>query len=319
MTEAHESTFDDHDKLTHHRQRIIDLFTEKYPDVLNRLRPTTIDLMTQALAEIEKKYAHFPYHNQEHTYDVIDRGFEWLLRLEEELGQPLTDEDIEVVAIAASYHDFHLEKEVREDGVELSPERRSAIEAADRMHTYPVETKQRVFGAILSTEVSVNDDEVIQINVATGERDIAVTAVARADVGTVYNKSDYTYYSDIGRLMAEKIIRKLFGNQTPAMSAINVALKQTDFVIRRWRDLEREDDHLHGVETTEPSNADENHLGIPGINFRRAMGRAAAIEMSINEHKQEIERIINESADNAEELALRFTGIIANIFTKSTD
>lgn len=319
MTEAHDLSPEPSETLTRHRQRLIDLFTGKHPGVIERLHPATLDLMTQALAEIEQKYSRYPYHNQEHTYDVIHRAVEWLHRLSEELDQALTDTDYDVVVLGAAYHDFHLEKEVREDGIELSPERRSALEATERMASYPVTAKQRVFAAIMSTEVSVRDDEVTQKNIGEGEPDIAVTAVARADIGTIYDQPWQKYYSDIGRLMAEKVVREMFGDKSPLMSVINVALKQTDFVKRRVDDLCKEEQLLRGTEDSDSEQPKEKILGIPSENLRRALGRATRIEQMILESRSQIERAISEAADDTKELSRRLTDIIANIFTKPTE
>jgi hypothetical protein len=239
MTHAYEFAYDSGPNQPDYRQDLADLLANEFPQV--ELSHRTQEFILAGLGEMGQKYDQRPYHDSRHPFEVLRRGFQWLEEFARYKNVALTQDDYEVLAIASAYHDNILVS----DNPEKSPERLSADRTQGLMYFLKYNTDQtdRVFNAILATEVEYNGQQVLQTMAVKTEPDIVTAALLMADIGNVIYKDDTVMLQDMTNVAAEELYKidegivSLKDNETPIERVIGIFDKQGIFRDQRFSDL----------------------------------------------------------------------------------
>ena len=239
MTEAYEFAYDNSPGQPDYRSDLAALLANEFPQV--RLSHTTQEFILSGLGEMGQKYDQRPYHDSYHPFEVLRRGFQWLEEFARYKEVDLTQEDYEVLAISSAYHDIIL---ISDDPAK-SPERMSAERTQALMYLLKYDGRQidRVFNAVLATEVEYSGQQVLQTMAVKTEPDIVTAALLMADIGNVTYKDDSVILQDITKVAAEELYKidkgftQLDADETAIEKVMSIFDKQDIFRDQRFSDL----------------------------------------------------------------------------------
>lgn len=243
MAHAHEADFDSAAHNIDYREQLAVLLGE-FPQAA--LTSTTQDFVFAGLTEMDARYGRRPYHDGQHPLGVLRRGFEWLEEFARYTDTAPSPEDYEVLAVASAYHDIILVN-TSDDPEERkkSPERLSAEHTQALLFylDYAPEQADRIFNAILATEVEYTGQDVLQTMATKTKPDIATAALLMADIGNVLYRDDMVMVQDMTDVAAEELykidegITTLKEDQTPLGKVMAIVDKQRVFRDQRFSDL----------------------------------------------------------------------------------
>ena len=239
MAQAHEFAYDSAPGQPDYRQQLADLLAHEFPWA--RLSQKTQEFILAGFGEMGQKYDQRPYHDSQHPFEVLRRGLQWLEEFARYKNVELTQEDYEALAIASAYHDIILIS----DDPEKSPERMSAERTQALMYflEYDPSQTERVFNAILATEVEYSGQQVLQTMAVKTEPDIVTAALLMADIGNVTYKDDMVILQDMSNVAAEELykidegITDLKDDETRIEKVMGIFDKQGIFRDQRFSDL----------------------------------------------------------------------------------
>lgn len=225
-------------------QKIADFLAQNYPDVA--LPERTVQLMAGGFGEAYAKYGRgqtaekrHEYHNDEHAFEVFERGVAWLRRFEEHFDVTFTAEDYEVVGIAAAWHDNVIGAADEETGDEAL----SAQAVVEIMRSAPTKfsakMRRRVKQAIEATTVEYRNGEVLQTHVITGKPDFAVVAIALADSSAILTESEDKIIEDVSKLALERLPYGATDVTATTDAVMKILTSEEKFVSQRLDDLQK--------------------------------------------------------------------------------
>ncbi len=244
MAETPDRSIDQPNNPPDYSYKIADFLERDYPDVTLPERTTT--LMTAGLLKAYETYGQGQtdetqraYHNDEHAFEVFQRSIAWLKRFEKHFDTSFTQEDYEVVGIAAAYHDIVIGAKDET----ASDEALSAQAAVNAMRLSPTKfsakMRRRVQQAVEATTVEYRDGGVFQTRVVTGKPDFAVVAVALADSSAVLTEGEQKIIEDVSKLALEQLPPGATDITATTNAVMKILTSEEKFVNQRLDDLQK--------------------------------------------------------------------------------
>ncbi len=310
MTHAHDMYADHGNAPPSSRERISEIL-EKFPDI--ELPERSINAMiTGATMNYvnngRRDSLDFKdYHNDEHPYETLERGFA-ILGLLKNAGIDITLGDYEVVGIAIMFHDAiqQLPDWLPEDDKNKSAEQLSAEMALRYM---PAQTdlqdgngfedplRVRVYSAIEVTEgLHTHDGDFIREKLFEPGRHYTAWVVAMADTGkALFDDVDDVFGGDVSKLGGEVSDAKSTDVKLARNAYMKIIKSEKTFMERIDKDIRT------GIELYFPEKADAVrdifHRRFHA-NYNKMYKVAGIIDEHLSEINDAIEAGLNESKDN---------------------
>ncbi len=315
MSEIPNYTVDYDDSHLNYEQKIVDFFEQNHPDV--SLPQRTIDIIVPALnylyytyGEGQTDHTRRVYHNDEHAFEVLDRGTAWLKRFQEQFGVTFKNEDYEIIAIAAAYHDIVIGAKDES----TSDESLSAQVAVDVMRESPIQfgakMRRRVRRAIESTTVEYRDGNVFQTEVLKGKPDFTAVAIALADSSAVLTEDEDKIIEHVSKLAMEHIPANSDDTLVITDSVMKILENEEKFVDQRLQDFQKYIEFL----TNDPDKA-KNIIDQYFDNRREhILNFTRRIDGNLEEIRQTVNDSLNDSKEATERIATKiYQGILRGL------
>lgn len=276
-----------------YRQAFAAFLHEKHPDIT--LTPVAKQIVADQLTNLWHKYGnpelptYMPYHNDKHTFDAIERGFQLLSLISKIPKVDIPDEDYELLALALAYHD-----DEQEDTEEASAETLSAenLGAVMRASAYTPEQIERVQTAIFATEVQIGGGTVRQINVKDQAKDIVVVTTALADIGAILFEGGQRLLDDVTNLAMEQTR----GAEASKQVLLDLLKQQNDFLSERIKDISEYIEVHCGSNRQLARQIKDAIFKYCDTNYKEAQALAAAMKDNLSDFGAAIERELEKPA-----------------------